>query len=370
MTNHKYNIGDICKVVSKSPYLDGRVSRWSGDEYLGQEVRITGRYLLHNIEPAYRWDCVGEGASRGQYVLHEDSLELVKAAPQKPSWGPEYQSLIDDLREMGEEEAADYLENEAWRLCGWVGWDRISECFVFDDTPQGHTYWRDISDRLQEYRSERQKRIALRDAAADDLEKMGEVEAAENLRALPMDGRFEILDEHGLEKYPLVFFSWCSSPQGVCYWSGHSCRLQEYRSKPKPHERTKEEALKGIRKGVRVKVVSCEPLDEAGGDVWYRSEDNAATRLGEILTVGSVDSLGDVILKFKVFDPRHLEVLPYEPRKGDVVDHPEFGRGVVIEHVVSGTPLFRVYYGQCRHGVWSSTEELTYTGHNIFDLGD
>jgi hypothetical protein len=146
-------------------------------------------------------------------------------------------------------------------------------------------------------------------------------------------------------------------------------RLKDHLNSPKPHERTKEEALKGIRRGVRVKVVSCEPLDETENDVWWDSEDNAATHLGEILTVGRVDSEGDVRSRRKVFDPRHLEVLSCELREGDVVDHPEYGRGVVIEHSVYGTSLLLVHYGEYRY-VDSSTKELTYTGYNIFDLGD
>lgn len=314
MSKLKFNVGDILRVVPKSPYL-----------------------------------------------------ELVEAAPQKPSWGPEYQALIDDLREMHEEDAAEYLENEAWQLPHWRDTGGLTRCFTWGDSPQGPGYWRNLRGLLQEYRSKRQERVALRDAAADDLEKMGEVEAAENLRALSigMDYKVELL-----ESMPLNFFCWGATPQGGFYWADIDALLLDYRSKPKPHERTKEEALKGIRKGTRVKVMSCEPLDEAGGSVGPHSRCKARLLMGSTQVVQEVDSEGDVWVSGGVLDPRHLEALPYEPREGDVVDHPEHGRGVVFKQSVHGATPFRIDYEREVHAYPSDAEKLVPTGYNIFDLGD
>ena len=54
-----------------------------------------------------------------------------------------YEQLIKDVREV-DEDAADYLDRDALMLPSFLYSNRISECFLWSTTPQGHRYWEDL----------------------------------------------------------------------------------------------------------------------------------------------------------------------------------------------------------------------------------
>jgi hypothetical protein len=61
----------------------------------------------------------------------------------------EYADLIERVRKI-DSEAADYMEEEAPKLCDFNESNVLWDCFIWMHTPQGTDYWADISDKLGE----------------------------------------------------------------------------------------------------------------------------------------------------------------------------------------------------------------------------
>ena len=126
----------------------------------------------------------------------------------------EYQRLIKQVRQI-DREAAEYLENEAPKRADFIRYSYdLSECFSFRNAPQGHPYWWQIFDKLEQKRAEYDDLVCR-------IASLGvEQSVIDYLRDEAMD-----LESFTSCRYISSMFKWKDIPQGYEFWESLNKQL-------------------------------------------------------------------------------------------------------------------------------------------------